>query len=175
MNITKTMLMTCIFFNISSNLFASQANFEAAFKAVGGGSDAKVAAQKIKKNAVSGQTAYGQVKGLNTPEAWAVGKYVANGNDSLFKTTITEAQVEAAIAVTLGGAAASTGTDTKSEKTSSGSTGGSTSGSTNSSTSAPTDTVASAMAALKTEIDNAITTYNAAVTGSGQKYKLSNA
>ncbi|MBP6870162.1 hypothetical protein KBC04_04730 [Candidatus Babeliales bacterium] len=100
MNVTKKMMVIAgIFLQLAGSAYGSDA-WQAAFLAFGGGSDPVAAAQGVLNGPNSGSAVLAldlaKKNGAGTPEAFAIGRYMASNKKNLFKSNYQDSDVEAA-------------------------------------------------------------------------------
>ncbi len=90
----KIVALATICMQLSAALFAG--SLEDAVLKFGGGSNVALAAGKVlaNKGKLPGTAAYKIANGLKTPEAFAIGGFVAKDNKPLFKSAISQAAIE---------------------------------------------------------------------------------
>jgi hypothetical protein len=99
MNIKKFLIISSIVLQVSTSIYADQTAWNKAFLAFGGGSDPVAAANSITANSQSASSALTSVTTAGkTPEAYAVGHYVATSKTSFTnKSIFTDTDVVNAI------------------------------------------------------------------------------
>ncbi len=92
----KMMLVAGIIFQLTANLYAD--NWSNAFLAFGGGKDPVVAAQAVLNGpgSLTASNALTIANSLKTPEALAIGRYLAMNKKNVFNSSFQDADVQAA-------------------------------------------------------------------------------
>ncbi|MBV8660562.1 MAG: hypothetical protein JO129_00225, partial [Candidatus Dependentiae bacterium] len=97
----KLVIASGLILHFAGSIYASSynmSNWANAFLAFGGGSNAAAAAQNVlnNKGAMSYSNAYSSAQSVGTPEAWAVGAFMASSKQNLLKSIYQSSDVIAA-------------------------------------------------------------------------------